>query len=92
MTSTLIYYTGSEQAQLPVDHGKGPPIRSPEEIPEPSDERRKVIIKRVIIALVVALIIFLVWGAVSITQDERTRQQNGEATAEARQATREAGD
>ena len=83
--------SGSERGQLPVDHGKGPPLRGPEQVPEPGEERRKTIIKRVAIVLVVAMIVLLIWGAVSAAQDKNSRQQNAEATSEARRATREAG-
>jgi len=76
MTSILKYYTGTEQAQLPVNHGKGPPIRGPEQMPELGDERRKTIIKRVVIVLVIALLATFVWVVISTDQATRARQQN----------------
>lgn len=36
---------GSEASQLPKDQSKGPPIRVPDQVPDPGSERRRSILK-----------------------------------------------
>ncbi len=80
---------GNQPIVMPRDHGKGPPIRGPEQPPGRWTEKRETIVKWGAIALVTLFLVLFVAVAVTGWGGEPTKA-DARATAEASAATREA--
>ncbi len=80
---------GNQPIVMPRDHGKGPPIRGPEQPPGRWTETRETIVKWGLISIATFMVILFVAVAVTGFGSEPTKAET-RATAEALAATREA--
>ncbi len=85
----MAFGKGNQPIVMPRDHGRGPPIRGPEQPPGRWTETREKIVKWGVISLAAFMVILFVVIALTGIPGEPTKGEV-RATAEALAATREA--